>query len=218
VPGYDVRVLKDDKTEAGPKELGRIVIKMPLPPGTMATLWENDEYFKNLYFKNYPGFYDTMDVGYKCENNFITVLSRADDVINVAGHRISSAAIEEVILENDELADCAIVALKDSLKGDVPFGFVVVTEGLKTEKKKIINDLVQAVRKSIGPVACFKTAIIVKKLPKTRSGKIARNCLKAMLNNEPYKIPVTIEDATVFADIRNTLLDNGFKNISEPTF
>lgn len=134
------------------------------------------------------GYYDTMDVGYKSKEGYITVLSRADDVINVAGHRISAGAIEEAILDNEYLADCAVVSLKDQLKGDVPFAFVCVTINYKGSEKEIIDSIVKSVRDSIGPVASFKQAVIVKRLPKTRSGKIARNCLKAMLNNESFKV------------------------------
>lgn len=123
--------MREDGSEAEPREMGRIVIKLPLPPGTMSTLWENDVLFKSLYFEKYPGFYDTADVGFKCENGFLSIMSRADDVINVSGHRLSSSSIEEAILEHQELSECAVVELSDKLKGSVPFGFLVRNKGSK---------------------------------------------------------------------------------------
>jgi propionyl-CoA synthetase len=185
-------------------------------------------------------FYDTMDVGYKCKDGYVTVLSRADDVINVAGHRISAGAIEEVgiclrkqyffhifffltfcfakvILECVDLADCAVVARSDQLKGDVPFAFICLRKDSNATERELTEKLVRSVRNSIGPVASFKHLVIVKRLPKTRSGKIARNCLKAMLNNQTYKAPVTIEDNTVFDEIKEALLQKGFENITSPS-
>lgn len=164
----------------------------------------------------FKGYYDTMDVGFKTPEGYVSVLSRADDVINVAGHRISCAAIEEAILEHPQLADCAVVSQKDALKGELPFAFVVLIQDATISHEILLDELVKNVRNSIGPVASFRQAIIVNKLPKTRSGKIARNCLKAMLNNEEYKIPVTIDDETVFTHIKQVLLNNGYDKISSP--
>jgi propionyl-CoA synthetase len=216
VPGYDIKILKDNKEEAGPNELGRIVIKLPLPPGTLLSLWKNDDLFYNSYFEEYPGYYDTADVGFKCPNGYITVQARADDVINVAGHRISSSSIEEAILEHSELSECAVVELKDKLKGSIPFGFLIRNNKSKTESKDLIEQVVKLVRESIGPVAAFKQAVIIDKLPKTRSGKIARNTLKSLINNQPFKAPVTLEDSSVFDNIIKTLKTNGYHDISSP--
>lgn len=209
-PGYDIRVLREDGTEADADELGRVVIKLPFPPGTMSTLWENDALFEELYFKAYPGFYDTADVGFKTKDGFITVSARADDVINVAGHRLSSSGIEEAILNHPEISECAVVELRDNVKGSIPFAFIKSKNDSQTSNKDLIDAAVKNVRKEIGPVASFKQAIVVKRLPKTRSGKISRATLKNMINNKPFKIPVTIEDPAVYDELRQTLTDNDY--------
>lgn len=211
VPGYDIRVLREDNTETSANELGRIVIKLPFPPGTISTLWENDKLFEDIYFKAYPGYYDTADVGFKDENGFIVVSARADDVINVAGHRLSSSGIEEAILNNHEISECAVVEMKDDLKGSVPFAFIVKNDKSKSTEKQLLDNIVQTVRKQIGPVAAFKKAILVNKLPKTRSGKISRATLKNMINNKPFKIPTTVDDPTVYDQIRKVILAHNYE-------
>ncbi|KAM4670244.1 acyl-CoA synthetase short-chain family member 3, mitochondrial isoform 2-T2 [Amazona ochrocephala] len=205
VPGYNVMILDENKEPVKAKTLGNIVVKLPLPPGAFSGLWENQEIFQKLYFKKYPGYYDTMDAGYMDEDGYLYVLSRADDVINVAGHRISAGAIEECILFHRAVADCAVVGQEDPLKGHVPFALCVLREGIKTEEEKILEEIVEQVRTNIGPVAAFQNGVFVKQLPKTRSGKIPRSALSALVSGKPYKITPTIEDASMFKHIEEVL-------------
>ncbi|XP_053936062.1 acyl-CoA synthetase short-chain family member 3, mitochondrial isoform X2 [Cuculus canorus] len=208
VPGYNVMILDENKEPVKVKTLGNIVVKLPLPPGAFSSLWENQETFQKLYFQKFPGYYDTMDAGYMDEDGYLYVLSRADDVINVAGHRISAGAIEECILFHHAVADCAVVGREDPLKGHVPFALCVLREGVKTEKEKILEEIVDRVRNNIGPVAAFQKGVFVKQLPKTRSGKIPRSALSALVSGKPYKITPTIEDASVFKHIEEVLKKN----------
>ncbi|NXG33824.1 ACSS3 synthetase, partial [Dromaius novaehollandiae] len=208
VPGYNVMILNEKKEPMKAKALGNIVVKLPLPPGAFSGLWENPETFQKLYFQKFPGYYDTMDAGYMDEDGYLYVLSRADDVINVAGHRISAGAIEESVLFHHAVADCAVVGKEDALKGHVPFALCVLREGVKTEKKMILEEIVEQVRKNIGPVAAFQKGVFVKQLPKTRSGKIPRSALSALVSGKPYNITPTIEDASVFKHIEEVLKKN----------
>ncbi|XP_052630572.1 acyl-CoA synthetase short-chain family member 3, mitochondrial isoform X2 [Harpia harpyja] len=208
VPGYNVMILDENKEPVKAKTLGNIVVKLPLPPGAFSGLWENQETFQKLYFQKFPGYYDTMDAGYMDEDGYLYVLSRADDVINVAGHRISAGAIEECVLLHHAVADCAIVGQEDPLKGHVPFALCVLREGTKTEEEKILEEIVEQVRTNIGPVAAFQKGVFVKQLPKTRSGKIPRSALSALVSGKPYKITPTIEDASVFKHIEEVLKKN----------
>ncbi|XP_075603844.1 acyl-CoA synthetase short-chain family member 3, mitochondrial isoform X2 [Balearica regulorum gibbericeps] len=208
VPGYNVMILDENKEPVKAKALGNIVVKLPLPPGAFSGLWENQETFQKLYFQKFPGYYDTMDAGYMDEEGYLYVMSRADDVINVAGHRISAGAIEECVLFHHAVADCAVVGQEDALKGHVPFALCVLREGIKTEEKKILEEIVERVRTNIGPVAAFQKGIFVKQLPKTRSGKIPRSALSALVSGKPYKITPTIEDASVFKHIEEVLKKN----------
>ncbi|KAM9388164.1 acyl-CoA synthetase short-chain family member 3, mitochondrial [Phaethornis superciliosus] len=205
VPGYNVMILDENKEPVKAKALGNIVVKLPLPPGAFSGLWENQETFHKLYFQKFPGYYDTMDAGYMDEDGYLYVLSRADDVINVAGHRISAGAIEECVLFHHAVADCAVVGLEDPLKGHVPFALCVLREGIKAEEEKILEEIVKQVRANIGPVAAFQKGAFVKQLPKTRSGKIPRAALSALVSGKPYKITPTIEDASVFKHIEEVL-------------
>ncbi|XP_069629417.1 acyl-CoA synthetase short-chain family member 3, mitochondrial isoform X3 [Haliaeetus albicilla] len=208
VPGYNVMILDENKEPVKAKTLGNIVVKLPLPPGAFSGLWENQEVFQKLYFQKFPGYYDTMDAGYMDEDGYLYVLSRADDVINVAGHRISAGAIEECVLLHHAVADCAVVGQEDPLKGHVPFALCVLREGVKTEEEKILEEVVEQVRTNIGPVAAFQKGVFVKQLPKTRSGKIPRSALSALVSGKPYKITPTIEDASVFKHIEEVLKKN----------
>uniref|UniRef100_A0A8C8BM21 Acyl-CoA synthetase short-chain family member 3, mitochondrial n=1 Tax=Otus sunia TaxID=257818 RepID=A0A8C8BM21_9STRI len=208
VPGYNVMILDENKEPVKAKTLGNIVVKLPLPPGAFSGLWENQETFQKLYFQKFPGYYDTMDAGYMDEDGYLYVLSRADDVINVAGHRISAGAIEECVLFHHAVADCAVVGQEDPLKGHVPFALCVLREGIKTEEKEILKEIVERVRSNIGPVAAFQKGVFVKQLPKTRSGKIPRSALSALVSGKPYKITPTIEDASVFKHIEEVLKKN----------
>ncbi|KAF1465899.1 Acyl-CoA synthetase short-chain family member 3, mitochondrial, partial [Spheniscus demersus] len=208
VPGYNVMILDENKEPVKVKTLGNIVVKLPLPPGAFSGLWENQETFQKLYFQKFPGYYDTMDAGYMDEDGYLYVLSRADDVINVAGHRISAGAIEECVLFHHAVADCAVVGQEDPLKGHVPFALCVLREGIKTEEEKILEEIVERVRSNIGPVAAFQKGVFVKQLPKTRSGKIPRSALSALVSGKPYKITPTIEDASMFKHIEEVLRKN----------
>ncbi|OWF53082.1 Acyl-CoA synthetase short-chain family member 3, mitochondrial [Mizuhopecten yessoensis] len=210
VPGWNVKVIRQDGSKTDPMELGQIVVKLPLPPGSFSTLWKNEEKFEETYFKCIPGYYNTMDSGYRCEEGYISVLTRTDDVINVAGHRLSTGALEEAILESEDVVEAAVVGVPDDLKGQIPLGVCVMKHGVKKSEEEVIQGVVNKVRQLIGPVASFKQAVIVPRLPKTRAGKTARNTLAAIAAGKPYKIPVTIEDATVYPAIHKALTDAGF--------
>nr|XP_033807797.1 acyl-CoA synthetase short-chain family member 3, mitochondrial isoform X2 [Geotrypetes seraphini]XP_033807798.1 acyl-CoA synthetase short-chain family member 3, mitochondrial isoform X2 [Geotrypetes seraphini]XP_033807799.1 acyl-CoA synthetase short-chain family member 3, mitochondrial isoform X2 [Geotrypetes seraphini] len=205
VPGYNVMILDNNMQQTKPKTLGNIVVKLPLPPGAFSSLWENEEAFKNIYFQKFPGYYDTMDAGYMDEEGYLYVLSRVDDVINVAGHRLSAGALEESVLFHYAVVDCAVVGLEDPLKGHVPLALCVLRNGINVEEEKLVEEIVQLVRQHIGPVAAFRKAVFVKQLPKTRSGKIPRSTLSALVNGKPYQITSTIEDPNVFLHIEETL-------------
>ncbi|CAH1785555.1 unnamed protein product [Owenia fusiformis] len=201
VPGWNIKVLRQDMTECDVDELGIIVAKLPLPPCAMSGLYKNDEKFLSAYFKTFPGYYDSTDAGFIDKEGNIAVMSRVDDVINVAGHRLSSGALEEAMLEHPDLAEAAVVGVPDTLKGHVPLGLCVVKSGTKKHSTDIVKEVVQCVRDHIGPVAAFKQAVIVPRLPKTRSGKVARNTIASMASGKSFKIPVTIEDPRVYAEV-----------------
>uniref|UniRef100_A0A8C9S889 Acyl-CoA synthetase short-chain family member 3, mitochondrial n=1 Tax=Scleropages formosus TaxID=113540 RepID=A0A8C9S889_SCLFO len=200
VPGYNVKVLDDDMREVEPRTLGNIVVRLPLPPGAALSLWQNDRLFQELYFSKFLGYYDTMDAGYVDEDGFLYIMSRSDDVINVAGHRLSTGALEEAVLQHPAVVDCAVVGLEDSLKGHVPFALCVL-KNWKKSQKDVADEVVKVVRENIGPVAAFRMVLFVKALPQTRSGKIPRSTLSNLVNRKPYKISPTIEDPSVFKDI-----------------
>ncbi|CAF1179080.1 unnamed protein product [Adineta ricciae] len=220
-PGYNLHLFSSDaasveEDECSNDELGRIVIKLPLPPGCFTTLWKNDDLFHDTYFSRYPGYYDTMDVGIRTPDGFIETSSRADDVLNVAGHRLSGGHIEQAIVESGKVSECAVIGLKDEVKGQQPFAFVVLNKAEeKTDPTQLEKAIVAAVRQEIGPVAAFKKFVAVKRLPKTRSGKIARNTLNSLLNGKSFRIPSTIEDATVYDDLRKELIQAGYTNLGE---
>ncbi|XP_053111035.1 acyl-CoA synthetase short-chain family member 3, mitochondrial isoform X2 [Hemicordylus capensis] len=200
-----VMILDDNNQPVEPKTLGNIVVKLPLPPGAFLGLWKNEDLYKDLYFQKFPGYYDTMDAGYMDEDGYLYVLSRVDDVINVAGHRISAGAIEEAVLSHSAVADCAVVGQEDSLKGHVPLALCVLREGVNSEDKQLLEEIIERVRENIGPVAAFRKAVFVKQIPKTRSGKIPRSALSSLVNSKPYKISPTIEDPTVFKHVEDVL-------------
>ena len=210
VPGYDVRVLDDAGAEVADNQIGNIVIKLPLPPGCLPTLWNKDAEYVESYLDSYPGYYKTADAGYKDEDGYLWIMSRTDDIINVAGHRLSTGALEEVLCAHADVAECAVVGVADDLKGEVPLGLVVLRLGVKRAQEDIIAELVQVVRDKIGPVASFKVATVVNRLPKTRSGKIVRGTIKKMADGVEYRIPPTIEDATVIDEIRVNLSSLGY--------
>uniref|UniRef100_A0A8D0C2H7 Acyl-CoA synthetase short-chain family member 3, mitochondrial n=1 Tax=Salvator merianae TaxID=96440 RepID=A0A8D0C2H7_SALMN len=192
VPGYNVMILDDNKQPVKANTLGNIVVKLPLPPGAFLGLWNNEELFKELYFRKFPGCYDTMDAGYMDEDGYLYVLSRVDDVINVAGHRISAGAIEEAVLSHNAVADCAVVGQEDSLKGHVPLALCVLRNGVNIKEEKLLEEIVKRVREHIGPVAAFRKAVIVTQIPKTRSGKIPRSALSSLVNGKPYELPFSV--------------------------
>jgi len=205
VPGYDVQILKSDGKKAKPNEMGDIVVKLPLPPGTFPTLWNADERYKENYMSKYEGYYQTYDAGHIDEDGYVWIMSRTDDIINVAGHRLSTGAIEEVLAEHKDVAECAVLGIADKLKGQLPIGLLTLKAGVTKKHEDISKECVQMVREKVGPVAAFKTAIVVKRLPKTRSGKILRGTVRKIADNEPYKMPATIDDPAILGEIKEDL-------------
>ena len=212
VPGYDVKIIKPDQTLAEPNEMGDIVVKLPLPPGTFPTLWNADERYKENYMTNYEGYYQTYDAGHIDEDGYIWIMSRTDDIINVAGHRLSTGAIEEVLSEHQSVAECAVLGIADKLKGQLPIGLIVLKSGVEKDNDTISKECVQMVRDKIGPVAAFKVVIVIKRLPKTRSGKILRGTIRKIADKEDYKIPATIDDPAILDEIAQSLIENNILN------
>jgi len=208
VPGYDVKVLKSDSSIAKPNEMGDIVVKLPLPPGTFPTLWNADERYKKTYMTNYNGYYQTYDAGHIDDDGYIWIMSRTDDIINVAGHRLSTGAIEEVLSEHQSVAECAVLGIADKLKGQLPIGLLVLKAGVTKDNETISKECIKMVREKIGPVAAFKVAIIIKRLPKTRSGKILRGTIRKIADKEEYKMPATIDDPEILNEIEEDLIKN----------
>ena len=208
VPGYDLKVLNSEGKEVGPGKMGDIVVKLPLPPGTFPTLWGADKRYKENYMTNYPGYYQTYDAGHIDEDGYVWIMSRTDDIINVAGHRLSTGAIEEVLAEHKSVAECAVIGIADKLKGQIPIGLLALKAGVKQQNDEIIKECVSMVREKVGPVAAFKIAIIVKRLPKTRSGKVLRGTVRKIADNEPYKMPATIDDPAILDEIKEDLIKN----------
>ena len=210
VPGYDLQVLDDDGSQVGDGSIGNLVVKSPLPPGTLRTLWDSDEGFVENYFSRYQGYYLTGDAGYRDEDGYFWVMSRIDDVINVAGHRLSTGAIEEALARHPVVAECAVIGVADELKGELPLGLVVTKAQVEFDKAKICEELVSLVREEIGPVAAFKLVNIVGKLPKTRSGKILRGTMKKIADGGDPKVPPTIEDPAALDVVRESLGELGY--------
>jgi propionyl-CoA synthetase len=210
VPGYDVRVLNDEGVEVADNQIGNIVIKLPLPPGCLPTLWNTDTAYVESYLESYPGYYKTADAGFKDEDGYLWIMSRTDDIINVAGHRLSTGALEEVLASHADVAECAVIGVANDLKGEVPLGLVVLKLGVQRPPEEIVAELIHLVREKIGPVASFKLATVVNRLPKTRSGKIVRGTIKKIADGAEYRIPPTIEDATVLDEITANLSDIGY--------
>ncbi|MBI1735002.1 MAG: propionyl-CoA synthetase [Candidatus Rokubacteria bacterium] len=210
VPGYDVRVLTEDNEELPGGQIGSIAIKLPMPPGCLPTLWNNDDGYRQSYLTRHPGHYLTGDAGYKDEDGYVYIMSRVDDIINVAGHRLSTGAMEEVLASHPDVAECAVVGVADELKGEVPVGFVVTKAGVSRGEAEIVKELVDRVRDQIGPVASFKTAGVVKRLPKTRSGKILRGTMKKIADGAAYTTPATIDDPAILDEITEALKGLGY--------
>ena len=209
-PGWDVRSLDASGNPVEPGQTGAIACKLPLPPGTLPGLWEAEDRFRSSYLEAFPGYYETGDAGFIDDDGYIHVMSRTDDVINVAGHRLSTGAIEEVLAAHDDVAECAVIGAADDLKGQLPVGFLVLKAGANRDPAEIVAEAVLLVRHHIGPVAVFKRAVVVDRLPKTRSGKILRATMRKIADSAEYKVPATIEDPAVLDDMRAALQTIGY--------
>ncbi len=209
VPGWDVQVVDESCKQVPAGDIGALVVKLPLPPGTLPTLWENDARYVEAYLEEFPGYYKTADAGVIDEDGYIYVMSRTDDIINVAGHRLSTGAMEEVLSDHPDVAECAVLGVEDKLKGQVPVGFLVLNAGVKSDEAEIVKDVVKMVRDRIGPVAAFKMATVVKRLPKTRSGKILRGTIQKIADQKEYKVPATIDDPSILGEMEESLIKIG---------
>lgn len=210
VPGFDVRILNAEGKVLGPKEEGLVAIKLPLPPGTLPTLWNADERFIQAYVKMFEGYYFTADGGYRDEDGYLFIMGRVDDVINVAGHRLSTGEMEEIISTHPDVAECAVIGAGDPLKGQLPVGFAVLKSGVKKDPEEIRHELTKLIRDEIGPIACYKETAVVARLPKTRSGKILRGTMRKIADGEEFKVPSTIDDPAILGEIENALKGIGY--------
>ncbi len=210
VPGWDLTVVDDNCQTIAPGEIGSLVVKLPLPPGSFPTLWNAKERFIEAYLADFPGYYKTADAGYVDEDGYVYVMSRTDDIINVAGHRLSTGAMEEVLTSHPDVAECAVTGVNDSLKGQLPLGFLVLNAGCDRADNEIVRECVQLVRSKIGPVAAFKEAVVVTRLPKTRSGKILRGTMQKIADAEDWTMPATIDDPVVLDEITKSLESIGY--------
>jgi propionyl-CoA synthetase len=201
VPGYDVVVLDDEGQPVVGDAIGALAIRLPLPPGTFTTLWNADDRFVRAYFERFPGYYETGDAGYIDDNGYVFVMARTDDVINVAGHRLSTGAIEEVLAAHPDVAECAVIGVADAMKGQLPLGLVVLADGVTRPHEEIVAEVIASVRETIGPVAAFKQCHVVDRLPKTRSGKILRATLRSIADGQEYKVPATIDDPAILDEL-----------------
>jgi propionyl-CoA synthetase len=209
MPGYTIDIVDEANHVQPPNKIGSIVVKLPMPPGAFPTLWQQDERFREAYLDEFPGYYKTADAGFKDEDGYVYVMSRTDDIINVAGHRLSTGGMEEVLAAHPDVAECAVLGIKDDLKGEVPCGFIVLKAGVARAPDAIEHEIVALVRERIGPVAAFKLAITVARLPKTRSGKILRGTIKKIADGEPWQMPATIDDPAILGEIGDALKGKG---------
>ncbi|MDC7784861.1 propionyl-CoA synthetase [Rhodoplanes sp. TEM] len=209
MPGYDVRIVDEGCHELPANKMGSIVVKLPLPPSCLPTLWQQDDRFVESYLHEYPGYYKTADAGFKDEDGYLYIMGRTDDIINVAGHRLSTGGMEEVLASHQDVAECAVIGIKDELKGEVPCGFVVLKSGVEKKPSDVEQEIVKLVRDKIGPVAAFKIAICVNRLPKTRSGKILRGTMKKIADHDPWTMPATIDDPSALDEIDAALKGHG---------
>ena len=209
-PGWNLQVVDSENRQVAPGEIGALVVKLPLPPGALPTLWQNDARYVESYLEEFPGYYKTADAGYIDADGYAFVMSRTDDIINVAGHRLSTGAMEEVLSDHPDVAECAVLGVDDDLKGQVPVGFVVLKAGVTKPKEEIVKEVILMVRERIGPVAAFKTATVVKRLPKTRSGKILRGTIQKIADNKEYKVPATIDDPAILSEMEDALKGIGY--------
>jgi propionyl-CoA synthetase len=209
-PGWNLQVVDEGSNPVKAGNIGALVVKLPLPPGTLPTLWNNDARFLESYMEEFPGYYKTADAGFIDEEGYAFVMSRTDDIINVAGHRLSTGAMEEVLADHPDVAECAVLGVADKLKGQMPVGFLVLNAGCSREHGDIIADVIKMVRERIGPVAAFKKAVVVARLPKTRSGKILRGTIQKIADNVDYKVPATIDDPTILGEMEEALETIGY--------
>ncbi|SEM95779.1 propionyl-CoA synthetase [Roseovarius tolerans] len=205
MPGYDVQILDEGGHEVPAGTLGAIAVKLPLPPGTLPTLWNAEDRYRKSYLTTFPGYYETGDAGMKDEDGYLWIMARTDDVINVAGHRLSTGAMEEVLASHPDVAECAVIGVSDTLKGQAPVGFVCLTKGVNRPHAEVTAECVKLVRDQIGPVAAFKLAVVVDRLPKTRSGKILRAIMVKIADSQDYKMPATIDDPAILDEVKEAL-------------
>ncbi|GAA6182603.1 propionyl-CoA synthetase [Shimia sp. NS0008-38b] len=212
MPGYEIEILDEGGHPVAPGELGAIAIKLPLPPGTLPNLWNAEERFKKSYLTTFPGYYETGDAGVMDADGYVSIMARTDDVINVAGHRLSTGAMEEVLAEHPDVAECAVIGVADKLKGQAPVGFLCLNVGAGRDNDDVVKEVVKLVREKIGPVAAFKLACVVERLPKTRSGKILRGTMVNIADGTDWKMPATIDDPVILDEITVALKALGFAN------
>ncbi|UWQ59817.1 propionate-CoA ligase PrpE [Leisingera caerulea] len=210
MPGYEVDILDEGGNPVAAGELGAIAVKLPLPPGTLPTLWNAEDRFKKSYLTTFPGYYETGDAGMKDEDGYLYIMARTDDVINVAGHRLSTGGMEEVLAGHPDVAECAVIGVADSLKGQMPVGFLCLNSGADRDHGEVVSEVVKLVREKIGPVAAFKLAVVVDRLPKTRSGKILRGTMVNIADGTPWKMPATIDDPAILDEITAALQSIGY--------
>ncbi len=211
VPGWNVKILHEETHEEVPAgDIGAICVKLPMPPSSLLTLWNADQRYLDAYLEEYPGYYKTADAGYIDEDGYIYIMARTDDIINVAGHRLSTGGMEEVLASHPDVAECAVIGVDDQMKGQLPLGFLVLKAGVAREDGDIVSEVVQLVRDKIGPVAAFKQATVVQRLPKTRSGKILRGTMQSIADNKDWKMPATIDDPVILEEITEALEDVGY--------
>lgn len=214
VPGYDVQVVNEVGEAIEPGDIGALVVKSPLPPGTFTTLWNAQERYIESYFSKFPGYYETGDAGYIDDNGYVFVMARTDDVINVAGHRLSTGAMEEVLADHPDVAECAVIGVADQMKGQLPLGFLVLNSGVTRSESEIVAEAIQHMREKIGPVAAFKLCAVVDRLPKTRSGKILRGTMRNIADGASWKMPATIDDPVILDEVTVALRKLGYVDSS----
>ena len=214
MPGYVVEVLDEDGKPMPPNREGAVAIRLPLPPGTLPTLWRNDERYRDTYLTKYPGYYLTGDGGFIDEDGYVFIMGRIDDIIIVAGHNLSTGSMEQALAGHPDVAECAVVGVKDSLKTQLPVGLVVLKAGVRREPATIVEELIAIVREQVGPVANFKQVGVVARLPKTRSGKVLRATMRKIADGEPYQVPPTIDDPATLDEVRAALERLGYARTS----
>ena len=210
VPGYDVQVLSEGGETIAAGDIGALVVKSPLPPGTFTTLWNAQERYIESYFSKFPGYYETGDAGYIDDKGYVFVMARTDDVINVAGHRLSTGAMEEVLADHPDVAECAVIGVADQMKGQLPLGLLVLNSGVSRDSEEVVAESIQHMREKIGPVAAFKLCAVVERLPKTRSGKILRGTMRSIADGDSWKMPATIDDPVILDEVTAALRNLGY--------